>query len=172
MPESNEDDISPTERSESRLSLRFVAARPDSNKARREARAAIRAHASQASWANIKQKGRRSRQDQHNRPTAASGSVSTRLVPSSNDQPDDDDDFRRTGSSSSQRIGTVRQTVFASVSVPNPLRTVGAGDADPFTSYPSRLPKEIAGLLDSKGKPEELPFDLLQPVALRRCNSG
>ena len=84
------------DRGKSALKLTFVTARPGTVQGRREARAAIRAHASQASWAKIKQEGRQQPETinsiespKHVRRLRliqpASDSVSTDLVSASND---------------------------------------------------------------------------------------
>ncbi|KIY01511.1 uncharacterized protein Z520_03063 [Fonsecaea multimorphosa CBS 102226] len=133
--------------------LRFVTARPDSTQARREAKSVIRAHASRASWAKIRQGKKQSRQEGSSQigsiqppavqqtPLANTGLVSSQ----SNDEQDQDTCFGGAGPSGSRQVvPSRRQTILGSHPVPSPLHTVGAGDIDPFASYPSRLPREIA----------------------------
>ncbi|KIW72873.1 hypothetical protein PV04_01035 [Phialophora macrospora] len=145
--------------------LRFVTARPDTKQGKREAKAAIRAHASQASWAKIRKKGKQQPKQpgtgsseatvpdhhyhHHQQPASSSASASgasTGLVPHPIDRPDDAHRATEAAASSRQVVPcrAPRHIILGSVSVPSPLRTVGAGDVDPFTSYPSRLPKEVA----------------------------
>lgn len=155
MSDPKPDDTTVTpDRSETAPKLRFVTARPDTQQGRREARAAIRAHASQASWAKIRKHGRQARREPtqpEEQPLSSAGEpASTDLVSSSNDVP-------YTGSSGEASASAVRQTILGSLGVPSPLRTVGAGDVDPFTSYPSRLPKEVATLIIDQGKPGTAP---------------
>ncbi|EXJ64632.1 hypothetical protein A1O7_00969 [Cladophialophora yegresii CBS 114405] len=153
------------DRSEAPPRLTFVTARPDTKQGRQEAKAAIRAHASQASWAKIRKKGKQPRQpgigsgdstrldqqQQHRLSSVgepASSSASTDLASRSNDDdPPYNADYATGASASARQVvpsRAARQTIFGPVNVPSPLRTVGAGDIDPFTSYPSRLPKEVA----------------------------
>ncbi|OQV03894.1 hypothetical protein CLAIMM_08873 isoform 3 [Cladophialophora immunda] len=151
MPDQTEEGDPTTQKNQAEPKHRFVAARPDSTQARREAKALIRAHASRASWAKIRQ-GKQSRQEGTSQagPSQAPGvqqtrQVDTALVSHSNDEQDNDTRLGRAGPSCPRQVvPSRRQTILASCPVPNPLRTVGAGDVDPFASYPSRLPKEIA----------------------------
>ena len=150
--------------------LRFVTARPDTKEARREARAAIRAHASQASWAKIKSRGKQKRQevfpigtspllppsDRDRNSSAADETASTELVSSSNDRLwVDVTSEGQTHARPRQAVlsRAVRHSVLESLRLPNPLRTVGLRDVDPFTNYPSRLPKEIVIPIMGKGEP-------------------
>ncbi|OAP57589.1 hypothetical protein AYL99_08327 [Fonsecaea erecta] len=133
--------------------VQFVTARPDSSQARSEIKSLIRAHASRASWAKIRQ-GKHSRQEGSSqigsgrRPGVQQPrGANTGLASRSNDEQDKDiTHFGETGgpSGSRQVVRSRRPSITRSYPAPNPLRTVAAGDIDPFTSYPSRLPKEIA----------------------------
>jgi hypothetical protein len=164
------------DRSETPPRLRFVTARPDTKQGKREAKAAIRAHASQASWAKIRKKGKQlpkqpgigsgetTHPDHHQQHTlsltsepasSSASSASTEPVSHAIDRPYGADRATEATASSHAVVPSraVRHTILGSISVPSPLRTVGAGDIDPFTSYPSRLPKEVAAPIISQGKP-------------------
>ncbi|KAH0840887.1 hypothetical protein FOPE_06204 [Fonsecaea pedrosoi] len=151
MPDQTEEGDPATQKNQAEPRLRFVTARPDSNQARREAKALIRAHASRASWARIRQ-GKQSRQETGSLlgPNPAPGAKQTHPVntdPASliDDEQDQDLNPGRAGPSGGQLVvPTRRQTIFTSCLIPDPLCTVGLGDIDPFSSYPSKLPKEIA----------------------------
>ncbi|ETI28584.1 hypothetical protein G647_01034 [Cladophialophora carrionii CBS 160.54] len=172
------------DRSEAPPRLRFVTARPDTKQGKQEAKAAIRAHASQASWAKIRKKGKQlkqpgigsgdtarpDQQQQHRLSSAGepasssssssasvsvsvSGSASTALVSRFDDDPPHNVDHASGAPASARQVvpsRAARQSILGSISVPSPLRTVGAGDVDPFTSYPSRLPKEVAAPIISQ----------------------
>ncbi|KAJ9609016.1 hypothetical protein H2200_006787 [Cladophialophora chaetospira] len=170
MSEPNSDDTTPnSDRSEAAPRLRFVSARPDTKQGRREARAAIRAHASQASWAKIRKHGKQTRRDpispigssQHTKSQRLSSTdehASTELVSSSNDI-FDVSISGRASASSQQAVPSraARQAILDSISIPSPLRAVAVGDIDPFTSYPSRMPKEVATPIVDQGKPGIAP---------------
>lgn len=164
MPDLLEDDSSRPNEAESGRTLRFVPARPNSKQARRETTAAIRAHASRASWAKIKQKAKKttpqsSRSSSRDQPSQPPG---VKLVsPASNDRPNNDHTAGIRPTSSRQVMlsrATTRQSILGSIGVPHPLRAVGAGELDPFASYPSNMPKEIAFPILSKGKSQGQSF--------------
>lgn len=174
MSDPSADETTKADRSESAPRLRFVTARPDTTQGKREARAAIRAHASQASWAKIREHGKQSRRktnsliesnqptrlEQQRRPSYAGGQASTELVSSySNDRPGNHRSFGRASAGSQLFVPSpaVRQNFLESIGIPSPLRTIGAGDIDPFTSYPSQLPKEVAAPIISQSKPGTIP---------------
>lgn len=158
MPDLLDDDSSRPDETESGRTLRFVTARPNTKQARREAKAVIRAHASRASWAKIKQTGKKTA------PQSSSSSSRNQLPqppsdrlasPASNDRPNNDDAPGIRPTSSRQVMlsrAATRQNNIGSLNAPHPLRAVGAGELDPFTSYPSSLPKRIAFPIMSKGK--------------------
>ncbi|EXJ70310.1 uncharacterized protein A1O5_06378 [Cladophialophora psammophila CBS 110553] len=153
MPDQTEEVKPTTEKEQAGPKVRFVTARPASTQARREAKALIRAHASRASWAKIKQ-GKQLKQETSSRIGSSQAPdeqqtrlVNTELVSRSNDEQDNDASIGGAGPSGSRQIVPSRvatQTIFDSCPIPSPLHTVGVGDFDPFASYPSRLPKEIA----------------------------
>ncbi len=177
MSDPGADETTKPDRSETPPRLQFVTARPDTKQGIREARAAIRAHASKASWAKIRKQGRQPKQetntliesnqptrlDEQRRASYADDQASTGLVFYSNDRPRNDSSSGRASASYQQFLPSpaIRQNIFESIGIPSPLRTVGAGDFDPFTSYPSRLPKEVVAPIISQGKLGTIPTRLI-----------
>jgi len=144
------------EEGEPEPSLRFVAARPESNKARREARAIIRTHASRMSWAKVKMKRRQGTSSQigssmpaRGRPDQSNVAIdleNTDLVSDSNDQ-------QYSGGNSSQAGPLSSWPTVGPGALTRTLESYRiASPIDPFC-YPSRLPKEIAGPIIGQGDP-------------------
>jgi hypothetical protein len=157
--------------------LRFVSARPESQQARRATKAAIRAHASQASWAKIRAKGKQTRTSISKSQTA---SASRSLERSSDDGPSksytelpgtNDTDAEPASNDAliagfGEKLEVIRPSVLRQnipwrathynvarvVANPSPIDSIAAGSLDPFTTYPSQLPGEIASPLMVKGK--------------------
>jgi hypothetical protein len=129
MSEPHGDASSNRKRVETRVQLRFVNALPDSKQAKREAKAAIRAHASRISWERY---GEKSKQMTGTQMRSIDRAEVRDAVPAG-----------------------FRQGVLARVvgRTPSPLLTViGVDDVDPFTSYPTPLTKSIAITLEKQGK--------------------
>ncbi|KAK5044490.1 hypothetical protein LTR84_010771 [Exophiala bonariae] len=151
MPDPSEDNPPEPYCGGPQVKLRFITARPDLKQARHESRAAIHAHASQASWAKIRKRRNQgtgphqsTREPGYNKEQRrarfaddpASSKAESRSTNDDGESPGDG--FVESGQELPLR--TAGTAIFQSVRV----SSVQFSDVDPFTTYPSRLAKEVA----------------------------
>ncbi|KAK5044763.1 hypothetical protein LTR84_010537 [Exophiala bonariae] len=152
MPDPSEIDPPEPDSGEPQVKLRFITARPDLEPARRESRAAINAHASQASWARIRERLRQGTGPQtsqkkpvHNKEQRRARFPDDRASSESELRSSNGDGGKRPGagfvdSEEELPFRTAGTAIFESARV----SSLEFSDVDPFTTYPSRLAKEVA----------------------------